>query len=99
MPASGDAPPAGWRRATEEDPGADWGRPALDAVRTKDHIYVEYENGEKELYDLREDPYELENLLGAGGGADPALVARLRDRLSSLKGCAGDACRAAENGD
>jgi arylsulfatase A-like enzyme len=95
MPISGDAPPAGWRRATEKDPGEDWGRPALEAVRTGDHLYVEYETGERELYDLRTDPYQLENLLSAG--ADPALAGHLEARLSALRGCSGDDCRAAEN--
>ena len=97
MPVSGDAPPKGWRRATEEDPGADWGRPALQAVRTGDHLYVEYDTGERELYDLSEDPHELENLLGPGGDADPALVGRLEARLSELRGCAEAKCRDAEN--
>jgi N-acetylglucosamine-6-sulfatase len=97
MPISGDAPPAGWRRATEEEPGEDWGRPALGAVRTGEYVYVEYGSGERELYDLSRDPYQLENLLGAGGGAEPALVGYLEDRLSALEGCAGDDCRAAEN--
>ena len=32
------------------------------ALRTKRWLYVEYRNGWRELYDLRHDPYELQNL-------------------------------------
>lgn len=36
--------------------------PPWAAVRTARHKYVEYANGERELYDLSRDPYELESL-------------------------------------
>lgn len=65
------------------------------AVRTRTHLYVEYSNGERELYDLREDPYQLRNVYGA---ADPRLVGDLSRRLDALEDCAGDGCRRAENG-
>lgn len=35
---------------------------ALRCVRTKNHKYVVYENGEEELYDLKADPAEMNNL-------------------------------------
>lgn len=38
--------------------------PSFFAVVTDDHKYVEYVTGEKELYDLAKDPYELTNLAG-----------------------------------
>jgi N-acetylglucosamine-6-sulfatase len=53
--------------------------------------YVEYATGEKELYDLSEDPYELTNRYDA---AAPSVA--LATRLQALKDCAGGACRAAE---
>ena len=59
------------------------------------HIYVEYSNAGRELYDLRNDPYQLRNVYGS---ADPSLLEDLRQRLGALKDCAGDECRAAENG-
>ncbi|HZY65722.1 MAG TPA: sulfatase [Rubrobacteraceae bacterium] len=65
------------------------------AVRTQTYIYVEYSNGERELYDLRNDPYQLRNVYDS---ADPSLLEDLRQRLGALKDCAGDECRAAENG-
>ncbi|MCI0475948.1 MAG: sulfatase, partial [Anaerolineales bacterium] len=38
-------------------------RPAnYQAIRVRQYTYVEYANGEKELYDLRADPYQLNNL-------------------------------------
>ena len=54
--------------------------------------YVEYEGGERELYDLGTDPYELTNRYA---GTPPAGLA---SRLQELKSCSGDSCRAAENG-
>jgi len=53
---------------------------------------VEHVNGERELYDLENDPDELVNV-----AIDPAL-APLRNamalRLAALRGCAGSSCRA-----
>jgi len=57
-PPSGDAQPGEDQRPA---PGEDWGRPTLEAVRIADHLYVECETGERELYDLEEDPYQLMN--------------------------------------
>ena len=57
--------------------------------------YVEYDNGEKELYDLNSDPYELESF---DETADPALLENLSSRLARLKVCAEDSGRVAEDG-
>ncbi len=69
--------------------------PPYRAVRTKRYLYVEYEAGERELYDLRRDPYELHSLHDS---ADPDLISKLDARLDALRDCAGTVCRAAENG-
>lgn len=45
-------------------------------------MYVEYESGERELYNLANDPYELDNIYAS---ADPDLVAL----LGALRGCSG----------
>jgi N-acetylglucosamine-6-sulfatase len=70
--------------------------PIYKAVRTTNHLYVEYGSEEREMYDLTADPYELENL--AGREAYAILQAELRARLNVLKGCVGDGCRIAEAG-
>jgi N-acetylglucosamine-6-sulfatase len=70
------------------------GSPAFTAIRTEDYKYVEYENGDVELYDLEADPYELESLHKT---ADPALVEILKVRLEALRDCSGDECREAED--
>jgi hypothetical protein len=76
-------------------PREDWGRPGLEAIRTEDHLYVEYGNGERELYDLSEDPYQLDNRYDAD---DLDLLPRFRGQLAALRGCSAAACRAAEDG-
>ena len=70
------------------------GRPALKAVRTRDHLYVEYDNGESELYDLEKDPYELDNVYE---DTDLDQLWRYEGWLGSLRDCAGEECRAAED--
>ncbi|MBA2450229.1 MAG: sulfatase-like hydrolase/transferase [Chloroflexi bacterium] len=62
-------------------------------LRTRDHTYVEYVTGERELYALRSDPDELQN---AYATADPTLLAQLSSRLAALRQCAGASCRAAD---
>jgi N-acetylglucosamine-6-sulfatase len=64
------------------------------AVRTETHKYVEYNNGEKELYDLRADPYELNNIYE---GAGPSLLEDLKAKLDALKSCSEEGCREAED--
>jgi len=68
--------------------------PDFQAVRTETHKYVEYDNGDVELYDLQSDPYELENLYKS---VDPALLEELKARLEALRDCSEEGCREAEN--
>ena len=70
------------------------GSPAFEAIRTETHKYVEYENGDVELYDLEADPYELESIHES---ADPSLIEDLEARLETLRDCSGDGCREAED--
>jgi len=62
-------------------------------VRTKEHVYVHYHDGEADLYDLHRDPCELHNL--AGRPADRALERHLAHRLDRLRHCGGPECRTA----
>jgi arylsulfatase A-like enzyme len=71
------------------------GSPPFWAVRTETYKYVvEYDNGERELHNLRTDPYELENIYEA---ADSSLVEDLKGRLEALRDCSGAGCREAED--
>jgi N-acetylglucosamine-6-sulfatase len=69
---------------------------AFGAVRTYRYLYSEYENGERELYDLRRDPYELRNLHRAPRYA--RIEAELAGRLAALEACAGPSCRRRSTG-
>lgn len=70
------------------------GVPEVFALRAREFVYMEYETGERELYDLQKDPYELQNLAGT---AAPGLLARLSARLAELRRCGGTECRSAED--
>ena len=59
--------------------------PNYSAVRTFQYNYVEYETGEKELYDLNVDPAELTNIYNS---ATQALRSELKAKLEALKICA-----------
>jgi N-acetylglucosamine-6-sulfatase len=56
--------------------------------------YIEYAGGARELYDLSNDPYEQRSLHNS---ASADLKRRLASRLDSLKSCAAQSCRSAEN--
>jgi arylsulfatase A-like enzyme len=60
-------------------------------IRTQRYVYIEHSSGERELYDLQTDPYELESK-----HADPAyagIEAELGQRLAQLRDCTGLACQ------
>jgi arylsulfatase A-like enzyme len=61
------------------------------AVRTGRWLYVEYETGDRELYDLANDPEQLESQ--AANPAYGPTVAYLADALAKLRDCAGADCR------
>ena len=64
----------------------------FDAIRSRSFKYVEHQNGDRELYDLSRDPYELESQ--HANPAYDALKASLAARLHNLVKCAGASCRA-----
>ena len=59
-------------------------------IRLRRWVYVEPARGDPELYDLRDDPYELENL--AAEPRQAGLIERLSARLAELRDCAGADC-------
>jgi arylsulfatase A-like enzyme len=68
--------------------------PEYHGVRTDRYLYVEYVTGERELYDLKDDPYELHNIVTT---ADPQLVHQLADEVAALRSCKASSCRTAED--
>ncbi|WP_329246669.1 sulfatase [Actinoallomurus sp. NBC_01490] len=66
--------------------------PSYTAIRTLDALYVEYKDGDREYYDLRTDPYELDNTVAA---LPPARLAQLQRTLHNLRTCHGSRCSAA----
>jgi N-acetylglucosamine-6-sulfatase len=94
---TGDPLPNDWRKtpADRAESSEEWGRPWLKAVRTKDHLFVEYKTGEHELYDMNKDPYQLDNIYDE---APEDLLRSLNSHLDSLRQCVTEDCRTAEGG-
>jgi arylsulfatase A-like enzyme len=88
--------PVDWRQALLIETG-DLDREstviAYRGVRTGQFIYVEYESGELEFYDLVADPYEMDNLASS---LDAETLATLHNWLEGLKTCEADECRTLE---
>ena len=96
--------PANWRtaalsesmgRSTPKDPDYQPDAPPrFTALRTPQWLFVAYRDGERELYDLTTDPYELNNVVST---TDPATVAALNSQLQAMRACAGASCRVADS--
>ncbi|MEK6272370.1 MAG: sulfatase [Actinomycetota bacterium] len=80
-----------------QQPGIEQGRellieePSFEAIRTERYMYAEHRTGERELYDLNQDPFELDSRHD-----DPAYAlvqGQLAARLHQLQNCAGSSCR------
>jgi arylsulfatase A-like enzyme len=67
--------------------------PSFKGLRLLDTVYVEYDTGERELYDLRVDPWELTNIASS---ASPDVLAKLSSWLAVMRTCAGAGCRLAD---
>jgi N-acetylglucosamine-6-sulfatase len=83
-----------------------------DMLRMKDDegvkVYTRHEtgprpDGDKEYYDLKQDPYQLHNQLGPeddnqrNDPPDDPTLAYYEERLNALYNCAGQSCRSAED--
>jgi N-acetylglucosamine-6-sulfatase len=101
------SPPTSWRsaflvehRRSPEEYANVRTIPNYAAIRTGRYNYVEYETGERELYDLNADPAELTNIYNS---ASQTLISNLQTRLVTLKICAradtsATSCKTAEDG-
>ncbi len=81
---------------TPDDPDySGFEAPKYSALRTTRYLYVNYgrEQGAA-LYDLANDPYELDNIVST---TDPAIVAQLAEQTRALAACRGDSCRVADS--
>jgi arylsulfatase A-like enzyme len=68
---------------------------SYEAMRTPGFLYVEYRDGEREFYDVKNDPDELHNLAGR---LSTGQLSRLHRELARLQDChTGRACWAAEH--
>jgi arylsulfatase A-like enzyme len=65
---------------------------SFKAIRTERYIYVEHNTGERELYDLNTDPFELRSRHNAPAYA--SVKSQLATRLQQLRNCTGGSCRA-----
>jgi N-acetylglucosamine-6-sulfatase len=62
--------------------------PRFTSLRTLRWGYTEYDRGDRELYDIRADPYELDNRAATA----PDVVSSLAQRLEALRHCTGASC-------
>ncbi|HEX2689654.1 MAG TPA: sulfatase [Kofleriaceae bacterium] len=67
--------------------------PIFVGLRTPVRTYVEYDTGERELYENTTDPDQLNN---AYSTADPALKTKFTTWVGNLRNCVGAGCRSAE---
>jgi N-acetylglucosamine-6-sulfatase len=81
------APPPSWRTDVLIE---NYGAGFAYALRTADWMYAELASGNFELYDMRNDPWQLENVYD---DADPSFYAPFSQRIQALVACQGAACR------
>jgi N-acetylglucosamine-6-sulfatase len=62
-------------------------------LRTDGFTYVEFANGDIELYDLKKDPYQLDNIAIT---ASSSILSQFEQWLSAMIDCAGETCRSLE---
>jgi arylsulfatase A-like enzyme len=83
--------------APRQNTGRSFGLPssrvphAYTGIRVGPYKFIEYATGERELYNLNRDPYELQSLAANPGYR--TVVAWLTTRLRKLASCSGAQCR------
>jgi N-acetylglucosamine-6-sulfatase len=99
VPLLSSSPPSSWRtafleEAWKEEGGTNARVPTHKSVHTEDHILIDNNTGEKELYDLNADPYQLQSISRTANSEQ--LYSTLESRLNALRACSAEACRSAE---
>lgn len=67
--------------------------PKAAGLRTLEYTYLERSDGFVELYDLKDDPYQLENIAAS---TSPELINKFSKLLNKLETCQADECRMLE---
>src|SRR5215207_7274477 len=97
---SSSPPSSSWRTAFLEEGWTDTTHPDIPqvpvhkSVHTQQYMLTEYNTGERELYDLNADPYQLQSISRTANSEQ--LYSTLENRLNALRACSGEACRSAE---
>lgn len=92
---AGGATPANWPQAVlvehhgpDNNPAdPDWAPPtagnphSYEAIRLRDAVYAEYDNGQREYYNLKTDPWELDNTYTQLSLAEKAVLHRILEHL------------------
>jgi hypothetical protein len=99
-PLLSSSPPSSWRTAFLEEgyipPEDGFPVPPHKSVHTQQYMLTEYDTGERELYDLSADPYQLQSISRTANSEQ--LYSTLESRLNTLRACSAEACRSAEWG-
>jgi N-acetylglucosamine-6-sulfatase len=77
-------PPTSWRTDVLLD------TPNNAGLRTLDWLFVDLDSGEIQLYDMQQDPYQLQSLHDQ---VDPSFFESFRSRIRTLLVCQGPSCR------
>ena len=67
--------------------------PEFHALRSENWLYIEYLNKDVELYNLKTDPYEMNNVQAS---TNPVIVSQLHAQLAAMRHCEGPSCRIAD---
>jgi hypothetical protein len=65
--------------------------PGYLTVRTNRYVFTTYSNGQNELYDMKRDPAQLQNV--ASDRRYVSVKRWLSNLLDELSGCSGEVCR------
>jgi N-acetylglucosamine-6-sulfatase len=84
-----------WRQGLLLEAGFISGNRVFQGIRGNGFTYVEYLNtGERELYDLAQDPDQLQSIHDA---VERVVLDQLGAWIAALRACSGESCRAAED--